>query len=119
MSTPEPIRSYLPPEPALPNSSNAIISLVCGIMAWLGIFGLGGILAVIFGHLAKKEIREKPDRIGGDGLATAGLVLGYSNIALTLFGLCIFALVILGVINGSLLCLPFLNNVNSHFSLIP
>lgn len=119
MSTPEPVHSYLPPEPALPNSSYAIISLISGIMAWLGIFGLGGVLAVIFGHLAKKEIHENPQSVGGDGLATAGLVLGYANIALTLFGLCIFTLILLGVMASPLLCLPFFNNFNTQFSPIP
>ena len=46
-------------------------------MAWLGLFGLGGILAVIFGHVAKNEIKKSGGQISGDGLATAGLILGY------------------------------------------
>ena len=43
---------------------------------------LGSIAAVIFGHMARGEIRRQPDRLEGDGLAVAGLVLGYLSIAL-------------------------------------
>lgn len=45
------------------------------------------IIPIFLGHLAKKEIRESQGNLTGDGLATAGLALGY--IALTLFVLLI------------------------------
>lgn len=54
----------------------AIASLVLGIL-W--IFGLGAVLAVIFGHVSKRQIRDRGE--GGGGLATAGLILGYLGIA--------------------------------------
>ncbi len=54
----------------------AIASLVLGIL-WL--FGLGSLLAVIFGHLGRRQIKERNE--GGNGLATAGLVLGYVGLA--------------------------------------
>lgn len=63
-----------------------------GIVGWVLIPIVGGIIAVITGHMAKKEIRESRGLLGGDGLATAGLVLGYSNLAL---GLCACLLIIL------------------------
>jgi hypothetical protein len=47
---------------------------------------VGGIIAVVTGHLAKKEIRQSEGLLGGDGVATAGLILGYSNVALSLCG---------------------------------
>lgn len=103
------------PSSSLQTSSMAIISLVFGVLAWLGIFGFGGIIAVIFGHLAKSEIRRSQGRLGGDGMATAGLVLGYVNIALSLLGLCLFILFWAGVISAPLLCLPFFNNTNTVF----
>jgi hypothetical protein len=110
---------YPPTSPAAVTSSNAIISLICGVLAWLGVFGLGGILAVIFGHVAKNEIRRNSDRITGDGMATAGLVLGYANIALTLMGVCLVFLMIAGLIGTPLICAPFLNQMNTSFSTIP
>jgi len=118
--TDTPQYSYSPPPPlATHTSSMAIISLISGIAAWLGIFGLGGLLAIIFGHLAKGEIRKSGGVITGDGMATAGLVLGYANIALAVVGLCLFLLFFLGVFTTPLLCLPFMNEINSTFSTIP
>ena len=63
-------------------SSLAVISLVAGILGWTLLPFLGSIAAVICGHLARSEIRRAPDRLEGDGLAVAGLVLGYLSIAL-------------------------------------
>ncbi len=90
-------------------STNAIISLISGALAWLGMFGLGGVLAVIFGHLAKKEIREASGTIDGDGLATAGLVLGYSNLALTIVGACLAMLIFAGAIAVPIFLIPFVD----------
>jgi uncharacterized membrane protein len=56
----------------------AIASLVLGVL-WL--YWVGSILALIFGYVAKKEIRESNDQIEGKGLATAGIVLGWVGIA--------------------------------------
>jgi hypothetical protein len=62
----------------------AIISLVCGILGWTLLPFLGSIVAVITGHVARGEIRRAPDRLEGDGMAIAGLVLGYASIAMAL-----------------------------------
>ncbi len=48
------------------------MSLVFGIL-WL--FWIGSLVAIITGHLALKECREQG--LGGNGLAVAGLILGY------------------------------------------
>lgn len=108
-----------PPPSGTRTSSMAIISLISGIAAWLGIFGLGGLLAVIFGYMAKSEIRKTRGILTGEGLATAGLVLGYANIAVTVIGACLFLLFFLGVLGTPLLCIPFLNEINTSFSTIP
>lgn len=60
-----------------PTSGKAIASLVCGIFG----FFLGSIAAVILGHMAHSDIRKSAGRLGGAGMATAGLVLGYLGIA--------------------------------------
>ena len=84
----EPInRSYYPEKP---NSNMAIASLVLGILGWTLLPTLGAIAAIITGHMAKKEIRESVEDLGGDGMATAGLILGYANIVITLCGCLIF-----------------------------
>ncbi|MCU1578473.1 MAG: hypothetical protein JWP19_677 [Rhodoglobus sp.] len=46
----------------------AVLSLVFALLG-------GVLLPIIFGHLAKSQIRRSGER--GDGLATAGLVIGY------------------------------------------
>lgn len=53
----------------------AVASLVCGIL-WL--LWLGSLLAVVFGHLARGQIRRHGDR--GYIVATIGLVLGYAGL---------------------------------------
>lgn len=55
----------------------AIVSLVAGLCGWLPLPILGSLVAIVTGHLARAEIRREPDRLEGDGLAVAGLVLGY------------------------------------------
>ncbi len=56
-------------------------SLVLGILGWTLIPTIGSIAAIITGHMAKNEIKESMEDLGGDGMATAGLILGYANIA--------------------------------------
>jgi hypothetical protein len=85
------------------NSTAAIISLIAGILGFVQILPvIGPIAAVIAGHMAKKEIKNGNGMITGNGMATAGLVLGYVMIALGLCLACIFALTFAGLIT-----LPF------------
>jgi hypothetical protein len=55
----------------------SIASLVLGIV-W--IFGLGSILAVIFGFVARKQIRNSGGRQTGGGMALAGIILGFVGV---------------------------------------
>jgi hypothetical protein len=64
--------------PVPKNNGMAIASLVLGIL-W--ICSVGSILAVIFGYMAKKQIKESGGVEQGDGMATAGIVLGWIGIA--------------------------------------
>lgn len=54
----------------------AIASLVLGII-W--IYWIGSILALVFGYVARKQIRERDQ--SGDGMAIAGIVLGWIGVA--------------------------------------
>lgn len=104
----EPSQHYYGP-PTVVQQTNiwAIISLISGILAWVGVFGLGGIAAVICGHVAKGQIRGSGGAMGGDGLATAGLVLGYLNLAMAVIVGCLVILIMIGAISGAAIC-PFL-----------
>src|SRR5216683_2756946 len=59
----------------------AIAALICGIVQFLGFWLLGTIPAIVLGHMARKQIRQRNEQ--GAGLALAGLILGYVGIALT------------------------------------
>ncbi|MBI2396245.1 MAG: DUF4190 domain-containing protein [Xanthomonadales bacterium] len=72
---------------ARPTSTTAILSLVFGLLAWLMVPLLGSIAAIVCGHLARGEIRRAGGQLEGDGMAIAGLVLGYLQMALVLFAL--------------------------------
>lgn len=64
-------------------SSSAIISLIFGILGWTVLPLVGSLIAIITGHLARAEIRRDPERFEGDGMAVAGLVLGWSMIVIS------------------------------------
>lgn len=67
-------------------AGTAVTSMVLGILSLLTCF-LGilfAIPAVICGHVAKGKIKKSQGTLGGDGMALAGLILGYIGIGLTL-----------------------------------
>ena len=66
-----------PPSLAPKDSSLAIASLVTGILGWTLVPILGSVAAIITGHLAKNEIRESQGVLSGNGMSTAGLIMGY------------------------------------------
>jgi uncharacterized membrane protein len=71
-----PVPVYQPP---VSNSTNSLAraSLILGVAEFFSM-GLTAVPAVICGHVAKREMRLSGQR--GEGLATAGLVLGYMAI---------------------------------------
>jgi hypothetical protein len=69
-------------------STMAVLSLVFGIVCWVALPFIGALAAVICGHAARGEIRRAaPGTIEGDGLAIAGLVLGWVHLALFVLAL--------------------------------
>jgi hypothetical protein len=53
----------------------AIASMVLGIL-W--IYWIGSVLALVFGYIAKSQIKARNE--GGGGMATAGIVLGWIGV---------------------------------------
>lgn len=91
----------LPPVQQRQTSGLAIVSLVCGI---LGFFtGLTAIIAIVTGHMARSEIRRSPETYEGDGLAVAGLVMGYLVVALYLIAILVVMLFFGGLVGLGLL----------------
>jgi hypothetical protein len=86
-----------------PTSTMAIVSLVAGIASWVILPFIAAIVAVITGNMAKKEIRESGGTVSGEGLAKAGVILGYVNLGLVLLGIClVITLVLLGPVIGEI-----------------
>lgn len=55
-------------------SGKAIASLVLSLL-WF--YGIGSVLAIIFGHIARSDIKNSNGHLTGSGIALAGLILGY------------------------------------------
>lgn len=67
---------YTAPE----TDGKATASLVLGILS-LFFSILTGIPAIILGHLSRSDVRKSSGRLTGEGMALAGLILGYLSIA--------------------------------------
>lgn len=82
------------------NHTLAIVSLICSI-ASIVVCGPAAIAGVITGHMARRRIRENPSAYTGDGMALAGLIIGWIMTALfvllLVFGI---AMVVIGTAQG-------------------
>lgn len=79
-------------QPSTYRSTNslAVVSLIFGIACWFVLPLVGAIVAIVCGHMARGEIRRaEPGTVEGDGLAIAGLVLGYVHLALAVLAIAI------------------------------
>jgi len=88
----------------MPKTNNlALVSLICGVLGWSMVPVVASIVAIVTGHMARKQIRESYGREEGDGLAIGGLVLGYANLVLGLIGIVFAVLFFLGVVGLGIL----------------
>jgi len=86
----------------LPSSTLAIVSLVSALLGFTLVPVIGGIVAIITGYMARKEIRSIPPQASGDGMATAGIIMGWIQIGLLIVGVCCFLFVfILGLVGAA------------------
>ncbi len=75
--------------PELPMSTLALVSLISGILGILFIPVIGGIVAIVTGTMAQKETRAFPPTRSGDGMATAGMVLGWLGLVVWVIVCCL------------------------------
>jgi hypothetical protein len=102
-----PVPNTPPAQQYAKDSGTAIASLICGIAAYLIVPFFGALAAIILGHVAVSQINASNGMVKGKGMATAGLVLGYVQIGLTILG--IVLLVALAPAIGSVF-----SNINSN-----
>jgi hypothetical protein len=70
----------------------AIVSLCASLLAWCGLFGIGGLIGIITGVVARNEILTSHGTQTGEGLAIVGIILGAINLLFTcLVAFCIFS----------------------------
>src|SRR5262245_36481585 len=87
-----PPKQAIPPTPAIlsvppaapPTDGKATASLVLGILSWMGPGIVAGVPAIILGHMSRSAIRKSMGRLKGDGMALAGLILGYASSVLSI-----------------------------------
>jgi len=61
--------------------SKAIGSLILGILSVTILWIFAGIPAVILGHMSRSQIQKSMGRLKGEGMALAGLIMGYISVA--------------------------------------
>ena len=86
----------------LPTSTLAIVSLIAGILGFMGLPIIASIVALFTGYAARKETRAVPPRVSGDGMATAGIVMGWIQIGLTvaaIFCLIAYFVFVIGLVS--------------------
>jgi hypothetical protein len=88
-------QAYQPYPLVRPTNGLAIAALVCGIAAFAT--GITCIPAIICGHMARGQIRRTGEQ--GDGLAVAGLILGY--VSIVLFAVGVLAILLVASRTGS------------------
>jgi hypothetical protein len=84
-----PVGAY-PSRAKLPNAQGAVRALVLGIISLL-CCGILGPFAIYEGNQARFRIRVSNGRLGGDGLAIAGMILGAIATVLLLINLLLLA----------------------------
>lgn len=60
------------------SNSNAIVSFVFGILSWIVLPVFGAIVAIVTGHIARRDPEGRDQ-----GFALAGLIMGYLSLAFT------------------------------------
>lgn len=74
----------------LPSSTLATVSLISGILGFTFVPVIGAIVALVTGYMARKETRSIPPSASGDGMATAGIIMGWVQLGLIVVGICCF-----------------------------
>jgi Domain of unknown function (DUF4190) len=59
----------------------AVASLVCSFFFW--IYGIGALVAIVFGFIARSQIRHSGGTQRGKGMALAGIIIGFASLVIT------------------------------------
>jgi hypothetical protein len=81
---PVPYRPGVNPVVVPRTNQMAVASLVCGLCQVFFWF-VAGVPAIVFGHVARRQIRQSGE--AGGGMALAGLIMGYVGVLVPLIAL--------------------------------
>ena len=79
------------PEPR--NNGLAIAAMVCSFFFWM--YGIPAILAIVFGFVARSQIRRSNGAQKGGGMALTGIIIGFAGIAIGI----VLTIVVVVVVN--------------------
>jgi hypothetical protein len=71
----------------------AIAAMVCSFFFWL--YGVGAVLGIVFGFIARSQIKRSGGTQQGKGMALAGIIIGFAGIAIGV----VLAIVLLAVVH--------------------
>ena len=96
-----------------PSRGMAIAGLIASILGITVVPTIGSIIGLILSYVARNSIRESDGEIGGEGIAKAGIIVGWIGIGLAFFGVCIgLAFLVFGVVTaGSITICAGLGNI--------
>jgi hypothetical protein len=99
MSDNQPVVVQAEPVATAPQTSGkAIVSLIFGIACFiLPLALISSIVAVAVGYSARKDIRRSAGALKGEDMATAGIILGWVFIGLSVIGICLVVVIALGL----------------------
>jgi hypothetical protein len=80
-------RSFMHTDTNAETNPLAIVSLIFGILGWTFLPVIGNLVAIVCGHIARSQIQQSRGAQQGDGLALAGLILGYLGLLLGVVGI--------------------------------
>jgi hypothetical protein len=103
---PNPVPTYVAPPMtgtpympvSVPTNSLAIVSLVSSILSWVFLPLVGGIVGLITGIMARKEIKQGNGAQGGDGMATVGIIVSAINIVIMCLAAACLGAIVVGAI---------------------
>jgi hypothetical protein len=81
-------------QPSPPTSGLAIASLILSISAFVALPLVGSLAGVVCGHMARSKLRQSGYASEGNGLALAGVIIGWVGIA---FYVGLIALIVIGL----------------------
>ena len=71
------------PQPLQRTNGMSVAALISGILGLTIFFGIGSVAALIFGYVARGQIKRSQGQESGNGMAIAGIVMGWIGVVVS------------------------------------